>query len=67
MVLSVGVGTFQNLIEVGWKRLSKKHQKKADHVVGMPLDSFKTLYEKQLSKKPNASIKQSYTPSETLL
>ena len=44
MVLSVGVGIFQNLIEGGWKRLLKKKQ--LGHVVGMPLDSFKTLYEK---------------------
>ena len=29
----------------------EKIVKKADHVVGMPLDSFQTLYEKQLSKK----------------
>ena len=42
MVLSVGVGIFQNLIEGGWKRLLKK--KKAGHVEGMSLDSFETLY-----------------------
>ena len=42
MDLSVGMGIFQNVIEGGWKRLLKK----AGHVVGMPLDSFKTLYKK---------------------
>ena len=31
--------------------------KKAGHVVGMPLDSFKTFYEKRLFKKTNANIK----------
>ena len=31
--------------------------KKAGHVVGMPLDSCKTLYEKQLFKTNNANIK----------
>ena len=41
-------GIFKNLIEGGWKRLKKK---KAGHVVGMPLDSFKTIYEKRLFKK----------------
>ena len=29
----------------------KKKKKKAGHVVGMPLDSFKTLYEKRPFKK----------------
>ena len=32
-------------------RLEKIVKKKAGHVVGKPLDSFKTLYEKQLLKK----------------
>ena len=32
-------------------RLEKIVKKKAGHVVGMPFDSFKTLYEKQLFKK----------------
>ena len=41
------------LIEGGWKILYKK----AGHVVGMPLDNFKTLYEKGLLKKTNANIK----------
>ena len=31
--------------------------KKAGHVVGMPLDTFKTLCEKRLFKKTNANIK----------
>ena len=31
--------------------------KKAGHVVGMPLDNFKTLYEKTTVKKTNANIK----------
>ena len=35
----------------------EKIVKKAGHVVGMPLDSFKTLYEKRLFKKTNANIK----------
>ena len=38
-------GNISNLIKGGWKRLSKKahkKQKKTGHVVGMPLDSFKT-------------------------
>ena len=55
MVLSVGMGIFQNLIEGGWKRLLKKQQ--LGHVVGMPLDSFKTLYEKMTVQKANANIK----------
>ena len=46
MVLSVGVGIFQNLIEGGLKRLLKK----AGHVVGMPLDSLKPLYENDCKK-----------------
>ena len=45
----------------------EKIVKKADHVFGMPLDSFKTLYEKRLLKKTNANIKWSYTPNETRL
>ena len=57
MVLSVGVGIFQNLIEGGWNRLNQKKLKKASHVVGMPLDCFKKLYEKRLFKKTNANIK----------
>ena len=32
-------------------RSLEKIVKKAGHVVGMPLDSFKTLYEKRLFKK----------------
>ena len=52
MVQSVRVGIFQNLIEGGCKRLKKeKKKRKAGHVVGMPLDSFKSLYEKRLFKK----------------
>ena len=43
----------------------EKIAKKAGHVVGKPLDSFKTLWKKTL-KKTNANIK-SYTPNETLL
>ena len=40
-------------------RLEKivKKKKKACHVVGVPLNSFKTLYEKLLFKKTNANIK----------
>ena len=41
--------------------------KKACHVVGKPLDSFKILHEKRLYKKTNANIKRPYTPNETLL
>ena len=48
MVLSVGVGIFQNLKVVG-KDCKKK--KKKGHCVGMPFDSLKTLYEKRLLKK----------------
>ena len=54
MVLSAGVVIFQNLNVGGWKRRLKKKRKKkkkAGHVVGMPLDSFKALYEKRLLKK----------------
>ena len=40
--------------------------KKAGHVVGKPLDDFKTLYEKNV-QKTNAKIKSFYTPYETLL
>ena len=47
MVLSVGVGIFQNYD----RRRLKKIVKKAGHVVGKPLDGFKTLYEKPLFKK----------------
>ena len=32
-------------------------KKKAGHAVGMPLDSFKTFYEKRLLKKTNANIR----------
>ena len=56
------MGIFQNLIEGGWKGVRKKKKKKTGHVVGTPLDIFKTLYEKILSKeiilkKSNANIK----------
>ena len=40
--------------------------KKAGYVVGMPLDIFKTLYEKRLFKKL-MQILCSYTPNEILL
>ena len=40
-------------------RLEKivKKKKKAGHVVGKPLDSFKTLHEKETVQKTNANIK----------
>ena len=44
----------------------EKIVKKADHVFGMPLDSFKTLYEKQLLKKL-IQILNDPIPNETLL
>ena len=47
MVLSVGVGIFQNYDRGRLKKIVKK----AGHVVGKPLDGFKTLYEKPLFKK----------------
>ena len=35
----------------------KKKKKKAGHVVGKPLDSFKTLHEKETVQKTNPNIK----------
>ena len=46
--------------DMGWlEKIVKKKKKKVGHVVGMPLDSFKTLCEKRLLKKTktNANIK----------
>ena len=45
----------------------EKIVKKASHVVGKPLDSFKILHEKRLYRKLIANIKRPYTPNETLL
>ena len=53
--------SFENIL-TGWKRLKKK----AGHVVGKPLDSFKTT-RKETVQKTNANIKRRYTPNETLL
>ena len=44
----------------------EKIVKKAGHVVGKPLDSFKTLH-KETVQKTNANIKRPYTSNETLL
>ena len=41
----------------GWLEKIVKKKKKAGHVVGMPLDSFKTLYKKTTVKKTDANIK----------
>ena len=49
MVLSVGVGG-GNISKFDRGRL-EKIVNKAGHVVGMPLDNFKTLFEKRLFKK----------------
>ena len=50
LVLFVGVGIFQNLIEGGWKRLLKKKKKKSRSCYGKAIGQFKTLYEKRLLK-----------------
>ena len=44
----------------------EKIVKKAVHVVGKPLDRFKTT-RKETVQKTNANIKWSYTSNETLL
>ena len=41
----------ENISKFDRGRLEKIVKKKAGHVVGKPLDSFKTLYEKHLFKK----------------
>ena len=46
-------GNISNFDRPRWDKMVKK----ADHVVGTPLDSFKTLHEKRLYKKANANIK----------
>ena len=56
--------SFENIL-TGWKR-QKRKEKKAGHVVGKPLDSFKTT-RKETVQKTNANIKRRYTPNETLL
>ena len=48
------------------EKIVKKKKKKAGHVVGKPLRSFKTLDEKR-PQKTNANIKRHYVPNETLL
>ena len=47
-------------------RRLEKIVKKAGHVMGKPLDNFKTSHEKRL-QKTNANIKRPYTSNETLL
>ena len=65
LVLPVGVGIFQ-IFEGGCKRLQKKkRRKKASHVVGKPLGSFKTLHEKKLYRKL-MQILNDYTHPVTL-
>ena len=58
-----------NISKLDRGRLEKiVKKKKADHVVGKPLDSFKTLHEKRLYRKlMQNNIKRPYTPNETLL
>ena len=52
LVLSVGVGIFQNFDRRRLEKIVKKAKKKeAGEVVGEPLDSFKTLQEKRLYRK----------------
>ena len=57
MFCSVCWGGNISKLHRGWL---EKIVKKAGHVVGKPLDSFKAL-------KTNANIKRPYTPNETLL
>ena len=56
-----------NISKLDRRRL-EKIVKKVGHVVGKPLDNFKTLHEKRL-QKTNANFKRPYryTPNETIL
>ena len=63
LVLSVWVGI--NFDRGRFEKIVKK--KKAGHVVGKPLDSFKTLIKKRLYKRTYVNIKCSYTSNETPL
>ena len=53
------------LKKIAKKKKKKSNNKKAGHMVGKLLDSFKNHQEKRL-QKTNVNIKQSYTLNETL-